>query len=307
MTVGLDALLEEGRLRAIALKRPVLVSRSRPMPDPADPVSLFAGADAEEPWRVFWCQPSRGEWIVGIGAASILRGSGDRRFVQVKAGLRSLLADALVEAPGIRGVGPLALGGFRFDPSARVSEEWRGYGDGFLVLPRVCYAGNKEGTWITENLVIHPDGFDKKASSDTVTVGADGGHSGKSSDDVESEAVARKRWRRSVDRVLKAIRAVSQGQSLLDPAVTKSVMDRFAGLLESEHDRALDAISSREREVLGLIARGMTNRQIAEELVISENTARNHVSRILDKLGLARRSEAAVFAAQHGLAPKSET
>ncbi|MCH8311005.1 MAG: response regulator transcription factor [Chloroflexi bacterium] len=107
--------------------------------------------------------------------------------------------------------------------------------------------------------------------------------------------------------LLKAIRAVSQGQSLLDPAVTKSVMDRFAGLLESEHDRALDAISSREREVLGLIARGMTNRQIAEELVISENTARNHVSRILDKLGLARRSEAAVFAAQHGLAPKSNS
>ncbi len=207
MMVGLDALLEEGRLRAIALKRPVLVSRSRPVPDPADPVSLFAGADAEEPWRVFWCQPSRGEWIVGIGAASILRGSGDRRFVQTKEGLRSLMTDALVEAPGIRGVGPLALGGFRFDPSARVSEEWRGYGDGFLVLPRVCYAGNKEGTWITENLVIHPDGFDKGASSDIVTVGADGGQSGKSSDDVESEAVARKRWRRSVDRVLKAIRA----------------------------------------------------------------------------------------------------
>ena len=107
--------------------------------------------------------------------------------------------------------------------------------------------------------------------------------------------------------LLKAIRAVSQGQSLLDPAVTKSVMDRFANLLESEHDRALDAISSREREVLSLIAQGMTNRQIAEKLVISENTARNHVSRILDKLGLARRSEAAVFAAQHGLAPQSNS
>jgi len=75
----------------------------------------------------------------------------------------------------------------------------------------------------------------------------------------------------------------------------------------AEKDRALDSISSREREVLALIAQGMTNRQIAEQLVISENTARNHVSRILDKLGLARRSEAAVFAAQHGLAPQSES
>ena len=107
--------------------------------------------------------------------------------------------------------------------------------------------------------------------------------------------------------LLKAIRAVSKGQSLLDPSFTKSVMDKFANLLESEKDRALDAISSREREVLSLIAQGMTNRQIAEELVISENTARNHVSRILDKLGLARRSEAAVFAAQHGLAPQNES
>jgi RNA polymerase sigma factor (sigma-70 family) len=107
--------------------------------------------------------------------------------------------------------------------------------------------------------------------------------------------------------LLKAIRAVSQGQSLLDPAITKSVMDKFANLMESEKDRALDSISSREREVLALIAQGMTNRQIAEQLVISENTARNHVSRILDKLGLARRSEAAVFAAQHGLAPQSES
>lgn len=107
--------------------------------------------------------------------------------------------------------------------------------------------------------------------------------------------------------LLKAIRAVGRGQSLLDPAVTRSVMDRFAGLLESEHSRALEAISPREQEVIGLIAEGKTNREIADELVISENTARNHVSRILDKLGLSRRSEAAVFAARHGLAPSDES
>jgi|TARA_Y100000310_G_scaffold325498_1_gene389050 DNA-binding NarL/FixJ family response regulator len=104
--------------------------------------------------------------------------------------------------------------------------------------------------------------------------------------------------------LLKAIRAVGAGQSLLDPAVTRSVIDRYAKLLESERDRAVDAISDREREVITLVAQGMTNRQIAEQLVISENTARNHVSRILEKLNLTRRSEAAVFAAQHGLLPE---
>tara|TARA_B100000315_G_scaffold41113_1_gene35925 strand:+ start:1905 stop:2588 length:684 start_codon:yes stop_codon:yes gene_type:complete len=111
---------------------------------------------------------------------------------------------------------------------------------------------------------------------------------------------------KNVGRVelLKAIRAVGAGQSLLDPAVTRSVIDRYAKLLESERDRAVDAISDREREVITLVAQGMTNRQIAEQLVISENTARNHVSRILEKLNLTRRSEAAVFAAQHGLLPE---
>ena len=101
--------------------------------------------------------------------------------------------------------------------------------------------------------------------------------------------------------LLSAIRAVAGGQSLLDPSVTKKVMERLASLTQKESDRAVEALSEREREVVELVARGLTNREIAEKLIISENTARNHVSRILDKLGLTRRSEAAVFAAQHGL------
>ena len=101
--------------------------------------------------------------------------------------------------------------------------------------------------------------------------------------------------------LLKSIRVVAQGQNLLDPAVTSKVMERLRQLTSKEQDRALDVISVREKEVLALIAQGLTNKEIAEKLFISENTARNHVSRILEKLGLARRSEAAAFAAQHGL------
>ena len=101
--------------------------------------------------------------------------------------------------------------------------------------------------------------------------------------------------------LLKSIRAVAAGQNLLDPGVTSKVMERLRQLTSREKDRALDAVSEREKEVLALIAQGLTNKEIAEKLIISENTARNHVSRILEKLGLARRSEAAVFAAQHGL------
>ena len=104
--------------------------------------------------------------------------------------------------------------------------------------------------------------------------------------------------------LLKAIRTAAAGQSLLDPAVTGKVLERLARLSAREDERAVEDISDREKEVLALVARGLTNRQIAEELVIAENTARNHVSRILEKLGLSRRSEAAAFAAQHGLLGK---
>ncbi|MFQ5873650.1 MAG: response regulator [Dehalococcoidia bacterium] len=101
--------------------------------------------------------------------------------------------------------------------------------------------------------------------------------------------------------LIRSIRAVGQGQNLLDPAVTKNIVERLVHLQAKEEKRAVEALSDREREVLVLIAQGQTNREIADKLVISENTARNHVSRILEKLDMTRRSEAAAFAAQHGL------
>lgn len=101
-------------------------------------------------------------------------------------------------------------------------------------------------------------------------------------------------------QLLEALRAVAKGESLLDPKVTGLVLDRLKQL--SAKERAPDdPLSPREREVLALIARGLTNRQIAGELVISEHTARNHVTSILDKLGLSRRAEAAAYAARLGL------
>ena len=88
---------------------------------------------------------------------------------------------------------------------------------------------------------------------------------------------------------------------MLDPAVASQVLGRLRELAVREHDREAEMLSEREREVVALVANGLTNKEIAAELVISQNTARSHVSRILDKLGLTRRSEAARFAAQHGL------
>ena len=101
-------------------------------------------------------------------------------------------------------------------------------------------------------------------------------------------------------QLVAGIRAVGQGQSLLDSAVTGPILQRLVELSQAS-PRPDDVLSQREKEVLLLIAKGHTNREIAAALVISEHTARNHVTHILDKLGLSRRSEAAAFAAKLGL------
>ena len=101
-------------------------------------------------------------------------------------------------------------------------------------------------------------------------------------------------------QLIAALQAVGQGESLLDPSVTKPLLDRLVQL-SSASGKAEDPLSEREKEVLLLIAKGYTNREIAGTLFISEHTARNHVVHILDKLGLSRRSEAAAYAAKLGL------
>ena len=99
--------------------------------------------------------------------------------------------------------------------------------------------------------------------------------------------------------LLRSIRLVASGHSLIDTNTAKQAMERLTQVPGSE-------LTEREREVLTLVARGYTNKQIADTLFVSEKTARNHVSHILDKLGLSRRSEAAAFAVEHKLVPPRE-
>jgi len=100
-------------------------------------------------------------------------------------------------------------------------------------------------------------------------------------------------------RLLEALRSVARGESLLDSRVTRSVVEKLVGMQAKPADG--DDLTAREREVLVLIAEGATNKEIAAKLVVSENTARNHVSHILSKLGFSRRSEAAAYAVRKGL------
>jgi DNA-binding NarL/FixJ family response regulator len=92
------------------------------------------------------------------------------------------------------------------------------------------------------------------------------------------------------------IRRVASGQSLLDPSVTSRVLERLRQAPE-EDERFAD-LTEQERKILGLLAEGMTNRQIAGELFLAEKTVKNYVSNLLAKMGMQRRTEAAVYAAR---------
>ena len=109
------------------------------------------------------------------------------------------------------------------------------------------------------------------------------------------------------DELLRAIRAVARGESLLDAAATRQITNKIVDLAGGGGAPLVSRLSDREREVLTLVAQGHTNKEIAGELVISKVTARNHVSHILEKLGMSRRSEAAAFAAQMGLLDQPST
>ena len=91
-----------------------------------------------------------------------------------------------------------------------------------------------------------------------------------------------------------AVRRVAQGQSLLDPAVTKRVLERIRNGVEQP--RELAGLTDQERKILEHIAGGLTNRQIAVEMFLAEKTVKNYVSSLLAKLGLERRTQAAVLA-----------
>ena len=98
--------------------------------------------------------------------------------------------------------------------------------------------------------------------------------------------------------VVDAVRAVAAGRSLLDPSVTARVVDRLRN--GQEEDELLARLSPQERNILRLIADGMTNRQIAEQVHLAEKTVKNYVSNLLSKLGMERRTQAAVYAARLG-------
>jgi DNA-binding NarL/FixJ family response regulator len=105
------------------------------------------------------------------------------------------------------------------------------------------------------------------------------------------------------ERLLEALRVVHSGEALFSPSITRRLVEDFATRTDSLEPRAavLEQLTPREREVLVLVARGLSNGEIAERLVVTEATVKSHVGSILMKLGLRDRVRAVVFAYEHGI------
>lgn len=103
--------------------------------------------------------------------------------------------------------------------------------------------------------------------------------------------------------IIRAVRTVADGGSWLDPSITGSVISAFRSTYHPRQRRSarLDQLTDREREVLGLVGRGLTNQEIAEELVVTEATVKTHINHIFDKLQVRDRAAAIVLAFDHGL------
>jgi DNA-binding NarL/FixJ family response regulator len=105
------------------------------------------------------------------------------------------------------------------------------------------------------------------------------------------------------EQLVEAIRLIARGEALLSPAVTRGLIEAFVrsprGAMEAPE--RLQALTSRELDVLRLMARGLSNQEIAVELLVTESTVKTHVTRVLDKLRLRDRTQAVIFAYESGL------
>jgi DNA-binding NarL/FixJ family response regulator len=106
----------------------------------------------------------------------------------------------------------------------------------------------------------------------------------------------------SIDEVAQAIRVVADGQSLISPSMAIKLLDEFKQMSRSDRQQVpTPRLTERELEVLRLVAKGLNNREVAKQLFISENTVKNHVRNILDKLQLHSRMEAVMYAVREKL------
>src|SRR5207245_913883 len=103
------------------------------------------------------------------------------------------------------------------------------------------------------------------------------------------------------DQLVAAIRVVAGGGSLFAPSVTRRLVERYVGTTPLAASAGLDELTGREHQILRLVARGLSNAEVAAELILSEHTVKTHITHLLQKLGLRDRTQAVVLAYEAGI------
>jgi DNA-binding NarL/FixJ family response regulator len=199
----------------------------------------------------------------------------------VRAGFRMLLAgepDIEVVAEASNGLEAVSLTR-RFDPAVVLMDIQMPELDGLEASRRILSANRA-----TRILILTTFGLD-----DYVHAALCAGTSGFVLKDDPAE------------QLIAAVRTVAAGNALLSPAITKQVIRKFTRIPRAAPPKAAGELTEREREILRLIATGLSNAEIGHELLISETTVKTHVTHILQKLGLRDRVQAVVLAYQTGL------
>ena len=150
----LESNFSDGIRRAQGLNRPILVSVARMVSRGLVPADLFFGAQAAFSKNVFWCKPSEGFWVVGVGSAISLASESSQPAIVTQRLYRHWLENGVVDCPPISGVGPILLGGISFDPGAEKSHVWKGFSDFQFTIPQFVFTWTDNKQWLTVNLTV---------------------------------------------------------------------------------------------------------------------------------------------------------
>ena len=201
--------LRLGQERAIVSGRHILVSVALPASDGLDPVKVYSAGGALDTPRTFWARPDEVFYLVGIGCAVRLSGDGPESFERVATEYRRLVDEAVVDAPGTRGTGPVFIGGTRFDGSIAKSDLWRDFPDASLVLPRVLFTRSGGEDWFTVNILVRPETDVHAEARDALAwvdaVARDAPVESRQPDHVRREQDPRDEWVRWTRQALRAI------------------------------------------------------------------------------------------------------
>jgi len=148
----LAGLLSKGKKKAAEYGRPVLVSLTERMKSDVAPVTLFAAATRVYNECNYWGMPFDRSWTVGVGSEARIMVEGHDRFQRAKSVLRDILQSAIID--GKSSIGPVFIGGFRFDNMSQANGNWSGFSDGLLSLPRIMVSCKPPDLWLTLNAFV---------------------------------------------------------------------------------------------------------------------------------------------------------